>query len=209
MQYKREDAREDMEGERLKRMLFLDQAGIFSVDERIESLETTDEYLMGQHLDARCAALVRAQAQTNVLLSLLDVSKNLRLTMRGLNSFLTAVMEGSIGLGQDGFSDFFISLVHDFSGIDAEYLRALELYIGLSYGDKKQQRQVPFDVAEASGVFSNDIGVMKPQLEARTRWENLTKEQMVCDERILQSLSLPHTFKGKQGTSIEPVFRGH
>lgn len=67
---------------------------------------------------------------------------------------------------------------------------------------------MPFDVAEASGVFSNDIGVMKPQLKARTRWENLTKEQMVCDERILQSLSLPHTFNGKQGTSIEHVFEG-
>lgn len=60
MQYRREDAREEMEGERLKRMLYLDQAGIYSVDERIESLETNDEYLMGQHLDARRAALMRA-----------------------------------------------------------------------------------------------------------------------------------------------------
>lgn len=101
---------------------------------------------------------MRAQAQTGALLSLFDVSKNLRLTMRGLNSFLTAVMEGSIGIGQDGVSDFLISLVHDFPGIDAEYLRTLELYIALSYETRNNNARCRLMSLRHQACFQTTLG---------------------------------------------------
>ena len=91
------------------------------VDERIEAISYMSPRYYSQS-DAQYAALERqeraltgAQGQTEKMLSLFARSKGLGQSLRALNKFLTAIMEGRIARGQEQFSQFLIDLVHSSS----------------------------------------------------------------------------------------------
>jgi hypothetical protein len=170
LQERRSDAREDMEGERLIRMDYLDEAAVLGTEERTGTLYGQADFQY-RLLEAREAALRQARRQTGIMYDLFDTAKNLRLTLRGLNSFCTDIMEGRQARGQESFSQFLIGLVHNFAGVEEKYRDALELYIALSYGDPKAPRSIPFAFAQKYGLFHTAAAEALRQAEIKRKGE--------------------------------------
>lgn len=132
--------------------------------------------------------LVRAQKRTRVLLNIFETAKGLRRSLRGLDRFLTAVMEGAIALGQEQFSDFLISLVRGFSGVAKEHAHTLELYIALSYGDGRVPRSLDFEFAQTHGLFSPELALLMEESERKTREERARFQETFIQEKVQQGI---------------------
>ena len=101
-----EDAKEAMEGERLKRLDYLDESALDRLDLQMIRGDPSDERVIDQRVRVYAAAVqaIRlAQGQTANLLRLYERSQGLRLTLRFFDHFLTALMEGHIAPGQEAF----------------------------------------------------------------------------------------------------------
>jgi hypothetical protein len=83
LKWRREDTREEIEGERLLRLSDLDQASLYGIDERMADVGREPSY------------------QILNLIALHKTSEKLRLTFRGLNTFFIDVMEGKKKPGQE------------------------------------------------------------------------------------------------------------
>jgi hypothetical protein len=143
-----EDIKEGMEGGKLLRDYHRDVAGLARIDERIESMSYSSPRYYSQS-DAIYAALANAESalaqvlgQDVKLLSLHESSKELRLSKRGLDRFLTAIMEGRISQGQEAFSAFLMYLirVRAFSLVPESHAKVLDMYISLKYGGSSGSR---------------------------------------------------------------------
>jgi hypothetical protein len=124
-----------MEDAHLIRMDFLDQANLFRIAERIQGVDraSSDSNAMRGMLAGAQGAIVGARAQVKRMQILQKESKQLGLSLRELNRFFTAVMEGRARKGQEEFSQFLIARVHETLEIPAELEQLLELYISLEY----------------------------------------------------------------------------
>jgi hypothetical protein len=112
-------------------------------------------------------------------------------------------MAEKIHQGTNEFGNFLVNLARGFSGVEAEYADVLELYISLSYGDAQTPRAIPLAIAEAAGLFTQDVKALRPKLEVKLRWENLIKDMELADGRFLESLALPVAYQGKEGAGGE------
>lgn len=180
----REDIKEDMEYEKLIRDQFRDMAGIKRIDAQIEGLP----YDWGRRnydavegaLEAAWRLQRGALEQSSKILTLFIRSRGLRQTERVLNHFLTAVMEGRVARGQKDYSQFLIDLVQSSSLVPQEYMRVLELYIFLLYGDPKEPRTIPFAFAQAHGILTQAVTKLQQDAEENLKRE---KEEFVKRER--------------------------
>ena len=163
---RREDAREDMEGERLLRLGDLDDATLYGVDERLAGVTDPSFYdKQIESLEKRSLFLMSAKERTAKIRDLHETSKRLRLTIRALNRVLTDVMEGTCREGQEAFSDFLIGLAGSYSGVPENYTKLLELYISVKYGDRHVRRVVPFAFADKHRMFEPDLAAGYRQSE--------------------------------------------
>jgi hypothetical protein len=154
LQYKLEDSQEDIEYERLLRQVLVDEAALSRVDERYEAIHAS--MARGRAIAVSYAALqnteqvlVQVREHTERLIRLHESARGLKLSLRSLNIFLTAIMEGQIQpvQGQELFSHFlsaFVRLSAPVSGLSAQ---ALELYISLVYGSPHLPRSIPLTLA--------------------------------------------------------------
>jgi hypothetical protein len=131
-----------MEGERLLRLGDLDDAALYGVDERVAGLLGPSFYSSQMRaLERRQQALLDAQRRTGRLLDLHETSKRLRVTIRGLDQFLTKIMEGAVVRGTEAFSDFLIKLTASVSAVPDAQAAMLDLYIALSYAIRARPGQ--------------------------------------------------------------------
>jgi hypothetical protein len=166
-----EDTQAAMEVERIKRLYFLDAAGIHRLfAQRLKD----DPYYNAYYKDTifgvlqRAASTVQqAQDHTLKLLQLHQSAQSLRQVLRALDRFLTAVMEGQIAQGQEPFARFLLDLLAAFFPISP----TLELYIGLAYGDPTRSRSIPFTLARRYGPYRQEAAQLALQAEERTRRE--------------------------------------
>jgi hypothetical protein len=154
LQYKLEDSQEDIEYERLLRQVILDEAALSRVDERYEAIHAA--MARGRAIPVSYAALqnteqvlVQVREHTERLIRLHESARDLRHSLRSLNTFLTAIMEGQIHPvpGQELFSHFlsaFVRLSVPVSGLASQ---ALGLYISLVYGSPHLPRSIPLTLA--------------------------------------------------------------
>jgi hypothetical protein len=154
LQHKLEDAQEDIEYERLLRQVILDEAALSRVDERYEAIQAS--MARGRAIPVSYAALqnteqvlVQVQEHTERLIRLYENASGQRHSIRSLNTFLTAIMEGQIQPepGQELFSHFlsaFVRLANPVSGLTDH---ALDLYISLVYGNPALPRSIPLTLA--------------------------------------------------------------
>jgi hypothetical protein len=178
LQYRLEDIKEEMEGEKLLRQYFVDKAALYRVYERIAALKEKLGYDPVKCINAQYNALV---VQQDALMGALDQSEKLmsmhqgytqlRLRLRSLNEFLTSLMEGRITPGNEEFSLFIASFVCacSFSLVPFKYVKLLTLYISLKYGNPKIPRTVPYALAQAHGVFQKEVSLLTHQAMEKTR----------------------------------------
>src|SRR5512144_1511818 len=91
--------------------------------------------------------------------------------MRGLNRFLTEVMEGEKRPNQEAFADFLIDLAASYSALPEAYAGVLGLYIKLTYGDPGKHRAIPFDLAKSQGLYSEEVRALIRSAEKKTEEE--------------------------------------
>jgi hypothetical protein len=187
-------------------MINLDIAGMYALDERLESVETQDYHAQAAHLRQKGEALALAQAEGIRLLMLFERSDKLRLIIRALNKFVTAIMEGKMRRGTNGFGDFLVNLMREVSPAEPDYAEVLEFYIALSCADPETPRAIPFEIAETAGLYPQDVNALRPKLEVKLRWENLIKdmEVIIYADPHLESLSLPDISPGRVGAIGKP-----
>jgi hypothetical protein len=118
LQYRLEDIKEEMEGEKLLRQYFVDKAGLYRVYERIAALKEKLGYDPVKYINVQYNALLVQQdaltgaiGQSEKLMSMHQGYTQLRLRLRSLNEFLTSLMEGRITPGNEEFSLFIASFV--------------------------------------------------------------------------------------------------
>jgi hypothetical protein len=183
-----EDIKEGMEGGKLLRDYHRDVAGLARIDERIESMSYSSPRYYSQS-DAIYAALANAEGaleqilgQDVKLLSLHESSKELRLSKRGLDRFLTAIMEGRISQGQEAFSAFLMYLVRvpAFSLVPEQKREVLDLYISLKYGDPRKLPVIPFAFAQRHGILQPDVTEIQQEVEKKVSRE---KEEFLKKSR--------------------------
>jgi hypothetical protein len=175
LQERPEDIKADMEEQRLLRDDQRDLAAMDRVEAQMEALRYGGNPYPA--LQRVMSALLFARAQTAQLLSLQRSATELRSVTRGLNRFLTAIMEGSLAQGQEPFSDFLIGItrVREFSLVPPPSAEVLALYIAISYGHSKTPRAIPFAFALKYGLFQAVAAQMMEQAE--------TQRQKKEDER--------------------------
>jgi hypothetical protein len=108
-QHRIEDVLREMEEERLVRTDLLDEAALSRIDERREGIHAAmargrDIPVSHKALDRTEQVLTGVSEKSDKLRDLHERFKYLRLSIRGLNGLLTAVMEGHIAPGHEDFS---------------------------------------------------------------------------------------------------------
>ena len=168
----RQDAREDMEGERLIRMDFLDEAALFRLDDQVAALQgrsgTTDYHRRGA-LSGAEQAIWGARAQTARMVQLHERARSLRGSLREFDAFFTAVMEGRLAVGDDGFSQFLIDRVRMGTQVPDNSLPILELYLSLRYGALDTPRAIPTALAQKHGLYPQALLSYRQVAERETR----------------------------------------
>jgi hypothetical protein len=174
LQERLEDIKADMDEERLFRDDQRDLAALDRVEGQMEALRYGgNPYAALQRV---MSSLLFARAKTAHLFRLHQSAKELRSVIRGLNRFLSAIMEGNITHGQEQFSQFLIGItrVREFSLVPEQYASVLELYISLQYGDPATPQAIPFNLAQSRGLFSREVMALKSQALSTTEHERLT-----------------------------------
>jgi hypothetical protein len=107
-----------MEGVKFARMVHLDTAAFYGAEAQEEGV------IGGSHIsnqisaiNARQTAVLSAKMHSVQLDALQKKSNLLRVTIRGLNRFLTEVMEGEKRPKQEAFADFLINLAASYSAL--------------------------------------------------------------------------------------------
>jgi hypothetical protein len=149
-----EDTQDDIEGERLLRQALLDEAAISRTEERREAFYNSlargrDVPVSFAELERTKQTLEEARRHTDTLLRLYDSARGLKLSIRSLNTFLTAIMEGRIQPepGQELFSQFLLAFVPLAAPLPAAVAPAFALYISLNYGNPALPRAIPVSLA--------------------------------------------------------------
>jgi hypothetical protein len=167
IQYRVEDMRREMEGERLLRLDLLDEASMARVDERREGAYNSqargrDLSLSTQALDRTEQILASVKEKTEKLSDLHKRFDYARQSIRGLNGLLTKAMEGTYYYGQENFCTSLLNHVswwqpNEYFDIklarDCSFYQLFQLYIALYLGDPNTQRTIHFDLAEKYGLF--------------------------------------------------------
>jgi hypothetical protein len=178
LQYRLEDIKDEMEGERLLRQYFIDIAALYRVYERIAVFKERHSFDPGKYIDAQYNALVVQQNalldavyQSEILMSKQRGYTQLRLHLRSLNDFFTSLMEGRLKPGHEEFGLFIASFVcaSSFALVPFKYVKLLTLYVLLKYGDPSAKRTIPFAFAQAHGVFQNKVSLLTHQAMEKTR----------------------------------------
>jgi Helicase HerA, central domain len=180
MHERREDLKEEMDGIRIERLDDLDEAALFRLDDR-EAGVYRDYSAQQSAWRGAEAAIERARGKTAKLLYLFERGKGLRLLIRALNRFLTAVMEGRIAPGQEAFAEFIIEHVRDSRSVPDQHRRVLELYISLEYGDPAAPKVIPLEFAKTHGLFGETVNGVFQTVEDKRRW--LRREYMKSELR--------------------------
>ena len=141
LKHRLEDAQEDIEYERLLRLALLDEAALSRVDERYESIEASavrgrDIPVSHEALHHTGEVLGQVQERTERLIRLHESARDLRLSLRSLNTFLTAIMEGRLvpEPGHELFSHFLLAFVPLVAPLPLARTPAFTLYVSLVYG---------------------------------------------------------------------------
>jgi hypothetical protein len=178
LQYRLEDIKDEMEGERLLRQYFVDIAALYRVYERIAVFKARHSFDPGKYIDAEYNALVvqqnalvEAVYQSEILMRKQRGYTQLRLHLRSLNEFFTSLMEGRLKPGHEEFGLFIASFVcaSSFALVPFKYVKLLTLYVLLKYGDPSVKRTIPFAFAQAHGVFQNEVSLLTHQAMENTR----------------------------------------
>ena len=147
LQHRLEDTKEDIEFERLLRLALLDEAALSRVDERYEAMHAAMARgraipVSNEALHHTEQVLEQVQEQTERLIHLHEIARGLRLSIRSLNSFLTAIMEGKITPepGNELFSHFLLAFVPKFVSLSEQAAHLVSLYISLRYGNPRLPR---------------------------------------------------------------------
>jgi hypothetical protein len=119
------------------------------------SLEITLQYLQA------------IQAQNAKLFQLFQSTEVLRMALRNLDSFLSAIMEGRIAKGQEAYARFLL----EFFTVFFPQSPAFALYIALEYGDRSMSRGIPFELARRHGLYRDEVALLAQQAEERTNRE--------------------------------------
>lgn len=150
-----EDARGDMEGERLIRTDYLDEAALHRVDERVDWLRQRGR--AGEQILGRVeSAIERARSQTSKMYNLFETSKNIRQSLRDINKLFTALMEGRASCWGEDFCRFLIDRVRGSALVPDDYLKILELYIAFVYGNADTPRIIPVSLAMKCGSWKEE-----------------------------------------------------
>jgi hypothetical protein len=149
-----DDIQDDIEGERLVKQALLDEAAISRTEQQREAFYNS--LARGREVPVSFAELERtkqtleeARRHTDTLLRLHDSARGLKLSIRSLNTFLTAIMEGRIQpeAGQELFSHFLMAFVPLAAPLPAAVAPAFALYISLAYGNPALPRAIPVSLA--------------------------------------------------------------
>jgi hypothetical protein len=124
-------------------------------------------------LNRAYAALSTALGQSEELVKLNKSSNELRLTKRGLDRFLTAIMEGRIKEGQEAFGAFLFCLicVPAFALVNEENIKLLEIYISLRYGNPKKPLSIPVVLATKYKLWPQEF--IRQKLEENFKLERI------------------------------------
>jgi len=158
-----EDAKEAMEGERIKRQALVDAATSARDDAQYERADyrSLSQRSNIQSAIGRAEQLMKAaQERNNNLLTLFESTQELRQVMRSLDSFLTAIMEGSLAKGQEAYVRSLLEIVAVFYPIP----EPLALYAALEYGDSSTSRSIPFAFARAIRLLSSEATAIEKRL---------------------------------------------
>ena len=163
LQHKLEDTREDIEYERLLRLALLDEAALSRVDERYESIEASmvrgrDIPVSHEALHHTGEVLGQVQERTERLIRLHESARDLRLSLRSLNTFLTAIMEGRLvpEPGHELFSHFLLAFVPLVAPLPLARTSAFTLYVSLVYGRPALPRAIPMTLAAKCKLASHE-----------------------------------------------------
>jgi hypothetical protein len=197
LQEKLEDAKENIEGQRLQRIAWLDEVALSRVDERREGIYNTlqrSRYtpISTEALDNTERLLLRVREKTDKLISLHEYARAARLTIRGLDDAFTSMMEGRFvpRPGNEEFSDFLIQCIERFLSRKSELLA---LYIAIVYGDPQNPRLIPLEFATTYGLLPEAVARVRLQIEQLQGWE--IEDQVQRKWQEYRTHVLEHTFR--------------
>ena len=186
LQEKLEDLKEEKEHDMLMRMYFLEEAMIFGIEEDLVGLDARSdrdrryELIPEQkaHLRSKLGMVQLAHEYTEKAIYHQEAMTRTRLTLRGFNKFLIAVMEGQVARGQEAFSQFLVERVREAAGVPREYLATLILYISIMYGNRSVKRAIPFAFAKEYGFFPDEVAglIWEAEQETQQKREKFRKE---------------------------------
>lgn len=170
MKERLQDIGGDIEGERLTRMDYLDIASMYRIDERlgeVSRIERDNRTIRGA-LSSAGQAIEAAGKQTRKLISLSDEADNLRLSIRALNKFLTAIMENRIRTGRQDFADYLIRSVYGMISLSDFEKKTINLYVKLMYS-RCGVAIIPFEVADVYDLFPDLVAERKKEAQELRR----------------------------------------
>ena len=189
LQEHHEDIQAAIEGERLIRLAWLDEAALSRVDERWEGIYAA--MVRGRDIPVTYEALANTERLltqvrevTSTLRTLHEQFTAARLTVRALNRALTAIMEQRLlpTAGNEEYSALLISSVDTFWRKPAGYFTSnphdlyfhfnpLYLYISLVYGNPQTPRALPLVFAQTHHLFPDTVAAVYQQRALLEAWE--------------------------------------
>jgi hypothetical protein len=149
-----EDTQDDIEGERLLRQALIDEAAISRTEQQREAFYNSlargrTVPVSFTELEQTKQTLEEVRRHTDTLLRLHESARALKLSIRSLNTFLTAIMEGRIQPepGQELFSQFLLAFVPLAVPLPKAVAPAFALYVSLVYGNPSLPRAIPVTLA--------------------------------------------------------------
>jgi hypothetical protein len=163
LQFKLDDTHEDIEVERLLRQALIDEAAISRTEQQREAFYNSlargrDVPVSFSELEQTKQTLEEARRHTDTLLRLHESARDLKLSIRSLNTFLTAIMEGRIQPepGQELFSQFLLAFVPLAAPLPTAVAPAFSLYVSLVYGNPALPRAIPVSLAAKYQLVSHE-----------------------------------------------------
>jgi hypothetical protein len=160
-----EDIYGEKEAERYMRMDDLDMAALSRIDEVTQAMRRPHDTSGMEAAMARAAyAVLGAAGHTGRLKELNKEGMLIIATVRVLNRFFIATMEGKLKSGCEKFSMMLID-ISKLAMLPFEDQRILELYISLAYGDDNMMRMLPFECAKRQGLFKEHVEKVERGIE--------------------------------------------
>ena len=229
LQHRLEDTREDLEYERLLRLALLDEAALSRVDERWEGIYASmvrgrDIPVSHEALHHTEQLLGQVQEHTERLIRLHERASNLRLSLRSLNTFLTAIMEGRLlpEPGQELFSHFLLAFVPLVAPLPLAETPAFTLYVSLVYGRPSLPRAIPMTLAakcklasheelyrETEAQYTRQIRTYAERVRRDAEEARAERRQDVYEWMLVHIMTWKRTFGGHDLNFDGPTVREH